>query len=192
MAPGRLVQIEGNALNGWITFGDASVHIVDPTGSLRATEVANSTLFAGDSVRLVGRIAMRDGQTVLSSVTPTVLLPNRTLPAPVVLTTAQARTASGGTRDAALVRIQNATIADTATVAGVLIVGANDGSGRVEIAIRPSLGLLHSQFVPGATISATGLLVPVSGGATWQLRPRSQADLTITPASASLRNRGRT
>lgn len=191
MTAGRLVQIEGLALNGWITFGDASVHLVDPTGSLRATEVTNSTLFAGDSVRFVGRIAMRDGQTVLSSVSPTVLLPNRTLPAPITVTTLQARTASGGTLDAALVRIQNATITDTATVAGNLIVGANDSSGRVEIMIRPSLGLLHSQFVPGASISATGLLVPAAGGATWQIRPRAQSDLTITPAPAQLRPHSR-
>ncbi len=182
----RLVQIEGLALNARGTFGDASVHIVDPTGSLRGTEVANSTLFAGDSVRFVGRIAMRDGQTVLSSVSPTVLLANRTLPAPTMLTTLQARTANGGALDAALVRIENATITDTATVATNLIVGANDGSGRMEILIRPALGLVLTQFAPGATISATGLLVPATGGATWQLRPRGQSDLTITPAPTTI------
>lgn len=182
LAAGRLVQIEGLALNSWVTFGDATVHIVDPTGALRTTEVASASLFAGDSVRFIGRIAMRDGQPVLSQVSPTVLLTNRTLPDPVVLTTAQVRTAQSGARDAALVRIQNAIIADTATVItnNAFVVGVNDGSGRSEILIAPALGLTRSQFVVGRTINATGLLVPVSGGGEWQLRPRGQSDLTIT------------
>jgi hypothetical protein len=176
-----MVQIEGLALNGYVTFGDATVHITDPTGSLRAIEVANTTLFAGDSVRLVGRIGMRDGQTILPGVQATVLLPNRTLPDPVLVTTRDASVADGGALDAALVRIQNATIINTGNTSAGFVVNADDGTGVVTILIRPALGLVLTQFVPGAQISATGVLVPFEGGGAWHLRPRSQSDLTITP-----------
>jgi RecJ-like exonuclease len=74
---GRLVEITGLALNAYVTFGDSTVHIFDPTGSLRSRGVASAEIFAADSVRFVGRIAMRDGQVVLDLVAPTVLLTNR-------------------------------------------------------------------------------------------------------------------
>jgi hypothetical protein len=176
---GRLVQIEGLALNSYIAFGDATVHIVDATGSLRAVNVAGSTLVQGDSIRFIGRTDVREGQPVLSSVTPTVLAQNRTLPPPVPVTTAVANTAGGGMHDATLVRITNATITDAGNAGGVFIVGVNDGSGRLELRIPASIG--QAQFVVGNTISATGLLVPTAGGGSWQLRPRSQSDITITP-----------
>ena len=183
---GRLVQLDGLALNGWITFGDSTVHVVDPTGTIRTTRVVQSTLFAGDSVRMVGRIALRDGQTVLSFVTPTVLLTNRTLPAPQQPTTAEAADAKNGALDAALVRFRDIIIADTATVGrtannpGNFVITVDDGTGPLEIVILPALGLRLTSYVPNARIDVTGLLVPVPGGARWQLRPRSQSDIVVT------------
>ena len=178
---GRLVEIYGLALNAWVTFGDATVHIVDPTGSLRATNVTPANIFDGDSVRFVGRIAMSNGQVILNQVEPTILLTNRTLPTPPLLTTQVASTADGARLDAALVRIQNATIISTASSGGDFLVRVNDGSGLLEVVIDSQLGLANAQFQPGLRLNATGLLVPATGGATWQLKPRSQSDITITP-----------
>lgn len=184
---GRLVQIEGLALNGWITFGDASVHIVDPTGSLRTTQVNQSTLFAGDSVRMVGRTALREGQPVLTLVQPTVLLNNRTLPAPVELTTARAATADNGALDAALVRVRDVTVMDTATVAGNFVMTVGTTAAPLRVVIVAALGLRTSSYTPGTVVDVTGLLVPAVGGATHQLRPRSAADIVIvTPAPSQL------
>jgi hypothetical protein len=180
---GRLVQIEGLALNGWITFGDSTVHVRDNTGTIRTTRVAQSTLFAGDSVRMVGRVALRDGQTVLTLVTPTVLLTNRTLPAPQQPTTEVAATADGGVLDAQLVRVRSVEIRDTATVGrtqtypGDFVMTVNDESGPLRVVILPALGLALTPYVPGARLDVTGLLVPVTGGARWQLR--SQADIVV-------------
>ncbi len=177
---GRLVTIEGLALNSFAAFGDASVHIVDGTGSLRAVNVANSPLVQGDSIRFVGRIELREAeQPVLTAVSPTVLAQNRTLPPPTVLTSGEAAVADGGAFDAALVRVEDAEIVDAGQIGGVFIVGIDDGSGRLELRTPVSIG--QAQFVVGRTISVTGLLVPTTGGVTWQLRPRSQADVTITP-----------
>ena len=134
---------------------------------------------------MVGRIALRDGQTVLAFVQPTVLLTNRTLPPPHVPKTGEAATANNGSLDAALVQIRGVDILDTATVGrtqtypGNFVIGVNDGTGRVEIVILPALGLRLTSYVPNARIDATGLLVPVPGGTSWQVRPRSAADIVV-------------
>ncbi|HET9439603.1 MAG TPA: carboxypeptidase-like regulatory domain-containing protein [Longimicrobiales bacterium] len=173
----RLVEIEALALNARSAFTDFSVHIVDNTGSLRAVQVPNVPLAQGDSVRFVARIAIIEGHTILTSVSPTVLLQNRALPAPMVLSTLDASAADGGTLDAALVHIDSASITDAGTVGGVFVVGINDGSGRLEV--RPSPQINTSGLVVGASVRVTGLLVPISGSASWMLRPRVQSDIEI-------------
>jgi hypothetical protein len=163
--------------------------LIDPTGALRTTRVAPANIFAGDSVRLVGNIARRDGQVILTFVTPTVLLTNRTLPAPRVVDTRTASTADGGILDAALVRVQSGVVADTLTRPnGDFLIRVNDGSGILEIIIARSLGLSNSQFAPNATLNVTGVLVPAPGGATWQLKPRGQDDIIVTPPPSAAAN----
>ncbi len=178
---GRAVQVEGIALNGWATFADSTVHIVDSTGALRMLHVKPVTLFAGDSVRMIGTIAMRDGQVVLTGVTPLVLATGRTVPTPRTITTAVAANASAGVLDAALVHITGAVVQDTMydAVSGDLGLWVDDGSGQVLVVIDRDLGLALGPYAPGKTLDITGLLIPTAGGATWFLKPRSGADLVV-------------
>ena len=182
MEPGRLVEIEGIALNGWLTFADATVHVSDPTGWLRATAVRSTAIFAGDSVRFLGTIVLNNGQPTLTQVEPLVLATGRIIPQPINLTTAQVASANGGAADAALVRTVNATIVDVATVAGGdFQVRINDNSGVAVVIIDRDLGLVTTGLVANARVTVTGLLVPTPGGGSWQLKPRSQSDIVVNP-----------
>jgi hypothetical protein len=179
---GRRVMIEGLALYGWATFGDASVHIVDPTGSLRASAVAQAQLFEGDSVRLVGTLVIAGGQIQLNTVTPFVLARGRTLPPPTVVTTKVAASADSARLDAALVRVDTAKIDSVAVVAsgsgaGTVFLAVNDGSGSLIVELDPDVGIVAADFVTGTSIVVTGVLVPTAGGATWILRPRKRDDI---------------
>ncbi|HEY0674237.1 MAG TPA: SdrD B-like domain-containing protein [Longimicrobiales bacterium] len=173
----RLIEIEALAWNARSAFSDLSVHIVDATGSLRAVQLPPVPVGQGDSVRFVGRTAIVEGKNILTSVVPTVLLQARTLPAPVVVSTLEARSASGGTLDAVLVHVNSATVTDAGMVGGVFVVGINDGSGRVEV--RPSGSINTTGLVAGATVRVTGLLVPITNSPNWTLRPRVQSDIEI-------------
>lgn len=177
---GQRVAVTAIALHGAAAFSDSLLHVADASGALRLTRVRPATIGAGDSLRLVGRIAIRDGQRVLDDVT-TFPLGTTFLPTVPTLTTAAAASASAGTRDAALVRVLDATIVDTATVAGNLRVTVNDGSGALVIwldrtadgAFRPPYPAALTQA--GQRVDAIGVLAPMGAG--WALRPRSFADV---------------
>lgn len=175
---GRIVAIEGVALNSWFTFGDSTVHLADSTGTIRAVRVAPVNLLAGDRVRLLGTVGARDGQPVLTNVSASVL-GQGVLPLPVVVTTAIATTADAGRLDAALVKVINAVISATATVAGDVLLTVNDGSGALEIVLDRDVGFALGQFVVGARLDITGLLIPNAGGLNWRLKPRQQSDLVV-------------
>ena len=86
---------------------------------------------------------------------------------------APADTQDGGGLDAALVRVTDATIADTATNAdGDYVVSADDGSGALLVAFDQDAGLDETPFVPGVVVDARGVLVPDGAGG-WRLKPRS-------------------
>jgi hypothetical protein len=179
---GERVFVEGVVLHALGAFSDTLLHVVDGAGALRATRVRSTPAVAGDSVRLRGRIAERDGQRVLDDVTVFVVGATFIPTAPVV-STANAATASGGTLDAALVRVLDAAIVDTATVAGSLRVRVTDGSGNLTMLLdRQADPTFRPPFAAGAWTAGrrfdlVGVLVPVGSG-TWALRPRSGFDLT--------------
>lgn len=179
---GARIFVEGVALHALATFSDTLLHVADTSGSLRAARVRPSPVVAGDSVRLRGRIAERDGQRVLDDVTVFVVGAAFIPTAPIV-TTASAATASSGSLDASLVRVLDAAIVDTATVAGSLRVRVNDGSGVVTMLLDRVADLtFRPPFAAGAwdtgrRFDIVGVLVP-SGAGTWALRPRSGFDLT--------------
>ena len=175
---GRVVTIQGVALNSWFSFADSTVHLNDATGSIRAVRVTPINLFAGDNIRLLGTIALRDGQPILTNVTATVL-GTGVVPLPQVLTTAAAATANGGLQDAALVKIINATISTVVNSAGDVILTVNDGTGPVDVVLDKDVGFALAPFVVGAKIDATGVLVTTPGGAVWRLKPRAPADVVV-------------
>ena len=159
---GRLVSVEAVALNSWVTFADSTVHMSDSTGNMRAIRVQPANLFAGNRVRMLGVIGFRDGQPVITAATATVL-GDALIPLAPLLSTAIAATADNGRLDAALVRVANAVIADTATVttqgqnAGDFVVHVSDGSGSLEVVFDRDSGFQLSAFIPGATLNITGV-----------------------------------
>lgn len=181
-AVGSRVFVTGVALHARGTYSDTLLHVVDTTGALRATRVRPSAVAAGDSVRLRGRIAVRNGQRVLDDIT-VFIIGQSFIPTAPLVTTQRAAEADGGTLDAALVRILDAVVSDTATVLGNLTITVSDGSGDLTVLLdRVSDVAFRTPFAvgslaPGARFDLVGVLVPAGGGA-WLLRPRSVLDLT--------------
>jgi hypothetical protein len=183
----RLIVI-GRALNAWNVFGDATVHVRDATGAIRAVQVPAAAINAGDSIRVVGTTTTQTGQPVLSQVWTRVLQAATTPPLPDTVTTAQAATARAGSLDAGLVRIAEAVIQDTTRNADnevVLIVDDGSGPARVVFDRDTPFVLAWPQQdgqpqVIGTLIDATGLLVPRPQAADeWVLKPRASADVTL-------------
>ena len=179
MDAGRLVAVEGVAVTGWQTFADSTLHVADPTGSLRGLRIPPTFAFPADRVRLVGIIAIRDQQKVLNDVLLTLLGGQGTIPSAVAITTATAATAHDGALDAALVRVTNAVVTDTVTVGADFRVTVEDVSGEpVDVVIDGNSGVSRSAFLPAARFDLTGVLVPAPGGATFRLKPRSSGDVS--------------
>ena len=185
LAPGQRLFVRGIALHARETFSDTTLHIVDATGAIRATRVRPSVggLVAGDSVILRARIANRLGQRVLDDVTPFVLGTTFIPSAPALTTLAVSSGGVAGSLDAALVRLINVVVTDTATVAGDLQLTVNDGSGAATVILDRSadagfrLPLPVGLYIPGKRFDLGGVLVPTGTG-TWRLKPRSALDLT--------------
>ncbi len=175
---GRIVSVEGIALNSWFTYGDSTVFLSDSTGTIRAIRVAPINIIAGDRVRLIGTVVTREGQPVLGNVTAAVL-GQGVLPLPETVTTALAATADGGGLDAGLARVLNATVSAASTVAGDLVLIVNDGSGPLEVVFDRDVGFALGQFVVGARLDITGILTPNASGLAWRLKPRQQSDVVV-------------
>jgi hypothetical protein len=165
-------------------FGDTTIHVSDTSAAIRVTNARGPIVGIGDSVRVLGTIAERDGQRTIDGGQVTILDVNR-VASPQRVTAAVAATADGGRLDAALVTVVNATISDTATtVDGDYVVTVDDLSGPLVIVFDADAGLqlvpdaacpTCGPFVPGAVIDATGVLVP-SGSGIWWLKPRIDTD----------------
>ena len=177
LPPRTRVFVEGVALNALAAFGDSTIHLADTSGAIRATRVQPRPVLAGDRVRLAGTLGIRDSQPELTDVA-LFALAVAAVPAPVGVRTAVARTADAGRLDAALVVVTNATISDTATVAGDFRLTVTDGSGPLEVLLDRDAGFTPAPYVPGAVIDGTGLLVAASPGI-WRLKPRSGADVVV-------------
>jgi len=174
--PGKKLFVEGVALTTLDVFGDTTTHVADGTGSIRAVRVRRTVQLVGDSVRLQGTVASRDGRPVLDDVTVTVLNINRPIPPAEQVTTGVAASADGGRLDAALALVRNIAIADTATGATGFALTLNDGSGALTVLLDVDIVFDLTGLDPGVTIDATGVLVPDGAGA-WRLKPRGNGDL---------------
>lgn len=192
LAVGRKVFVEGILLSPRAAFGDTTGHVADTSRAVRLTRMrANPVAIIGDSVRFLGLVTTRDGQSVLDDVA---LFPLGISggAAPTVTTAAAARTASGGVLDAALVFVGGVIIVDTATVLGTGSPPVNDFRITVDDTPADTLGRLevvldgHAGFVgpvllplrPDSVVNVTGVLVPTTGGL-WRLKPRILADVVV-------------
>ena len=175
---GKRIHLEGVALNGYVTFGDATLHVADETGALRTVGLAPAYVLTGDSVRLLGTVGAVEGQPVLRVERVTVL-GSGVPPAPRSLATAAAASAQDGTLDAALVVVAGVVVRDTATTAaGDFLLTVDDGSGELEVLLDRDTGFSFGSWAPDQVLRVTGLLVPAGAGAVgWRLKPRGSADM---------------
>ena len=191
-APGRRVFTHGIGLNPRQPNGDGMVFFKGPASYLRATNVERATLAAGDSIRLLGRTAVDNGQPTLDAVTPFVLIGSAQFPIPVEVTAGAARTASGGALDAALVRIRNAEIKDTATIANDFHFWAHNGGDSVQVIFRAFLSIPTAPVRPDTIVrvsQATGMLSPFddgSGSVRWRLLVRAASEIAYETKQADV------
>ena len=185
LALGTRLFVRGVAVNARTTFSDTTLHVVDATGAMRATRVRPSlpAVAAGDSVVLRARIADRLGQRVLDDVTAFLLGPTFIPTAPVLTTVVAAAGGTAGALDAAIIRVVNATVTDTATVTGTFQMTINDGSGALILILDRAADVGFNAprppglYIPANRFDITGVLVPTGTGV-WRLKPRSALDLT--------------
>jgi hypothetical protein len=180
-AVGDTVVIRGVALNVPNVFGDAALHVADTSvaqsdRSIRTLVIGSPTVFTGDSVRVRGVVGSGDGQPVLTAAQP-VVVGAGTLGLRDV-TSQVAAGAFGGRYDAALVRVVNATIADTQTVGADFVMKVNDGSGPLDVVLDGDITFNTSAYAVSAVVTVRGLLVPSGVVGKWVLKPRAQGDVT--------------
>jgi hypothetical protein len=178
---GRRVFVVGQVLAGLGVYGDTTAHVTENGVAIRLTNGLHSGPASqpGDSVRVLGTVSVRSGQPVLDDAVITVFRLAFSSPPGIPLSTLLAANADTAAQDAALIRVTGATIVDTATVGNDFQVGIDDGSGRVVMLLDGDGSFQEALFIPGATITGDGLLVPTGAGA-WVIKPRGQSDVTIT------------
>jgi hypothetical protein len=174
-AVGTRVFVDGVALNRPNLYGDSTLHLADSAGAIRVIRTVQGNIFAGDSIRVAGAIAARDGQAVISNAT-IFRLGLGTVPNARPVTTAEAASAVGGVLDAALVRVQG-TVMDTSRAAGDFRAVVWDGSGdSVTVILDGDVVFPLAGWVPGAVRNVSGVLVPESG--VWVVKPRAPGDVS--------------
>ena len=155
---GKTVAVRGIALNGWVTFGDASVHVKDATGSIRIVNLPTATIFAGDSVRIIGTVAIVNGQPVLVGVGSAILLAGVGVPAPPVVSTLVASTANTGALDAAQVEVTGtiSVAAPDSVVVGDVLLTISDGTGNVVVRLDRDVGFANRHIRNGSAYPGAG------------------------------------
>lgn len=177
-ADGERVMVSGVVLSGLQRFADTTAHLRDATGALRLLDARNLGAppfnIEGDSVRVLGTVATRNGQKVIAQARlfTYYAFAGGTGPRVDTLSTASARTAAGGSRDADLVFINSAAILSATPVGSALQVTVDDASGPVDLLLDENLGAVPGQFPVGMSVRAQGVLVPTGTGF-WQLKPRA-------------------
>jgi hypothetical protein len=187
--PDTRLIVEGRALNAWGTFGEATVHVRDATGAIRAVRMPQINIAAGDSIRVVGTRTTDAGQPALDEVWSRVLRVAATLPAlvPDSVATAVAAHADNGRLDAGLLRVRGAIQATSFTPEGDLVLTVDDDSGPVRVLLHRNVPFNLNWPIQGGqpqiigtTIRATGVLVPRAGTDEWHVQPRSNADVQLS------------
>lgn len=178
---GKRIFLRSIVLAGVQSFRDTTSHVVDSSSAIRLTRVTLRGGLTGnnpgDSVSVVGVTSTRAGQATLDQAVLT-RFATRPAPVPVQTNTGTAATAAAGVLDANLVQITGAIISDTATIAPDFRVVVSDQSGNLVILLDGNLNFVRSNFRPGRTVNARGVLVPDGSGA-WMLKPRDINDAIV-------------
>ena len=176
---GTRVFVDGVALSWPNLFGDSTMHLADSAGAIRVINTVQGNIFQGDSIRVAGAVAQRDGQPVIANAT-IYRLGLGTVVSKANLTPGEAASALTGLLDAAYVHLTG-TVRDTATVAADFraVVWSGSGTDSVTVVLDADVGFSQaaiSRWFSGANVDVHGLLVPESG--VWVLKPRAQSDIT--------------
>lgn len=174
---GRRIFVRGAALASSSAVVNGSLFVQGETQAIAATNVGANSIAIGDSVLVLGRTGLREGQPVLTNATA-ISLESAVDIDTLDVDAAGAASAVGGMHDANLVVVSDALITDTESVGQRFVMTIEDPSGQVDVSIPVTSAL--PTYVSGANLSVTGVLVPLSGGIQrWQIRPRSPADIEI-------------
>jgi hypothetical protein len=179
---GRRVFIRGVILAGVQSFRDTTSHVTDSSLALRLTRVSLKGGLTGnnpgDSVSVIGVTSSRAGQPTLDNASISRLPLSQPQPIPLPVSTATAATASNGALDAALIRLTGATITDTATISPDFRVVITDGTGSLTMILDANIAFPRTQFTPGRSMQAVGVLVPDGVGG-WVIKPRALGDVVL-------------
>jgi choice-of-anchor B domain-containing protein len=185
MNAGARVMVSGVAITASSVFGDSTLHLMDATGSIRATQVRHAVA-AGDSVRMIATVAFVAGQPVLSAATTVVEIAGVGVPAPDSVSTGEAATAAGGDLDAGQVAVSGTISAVGTNAAGDVILTIDDGSGALVIELHHSVNFPVT-YAAGEQVRARGVLVPAGSGG-WRLRPRAASEIAVRTAGTPCSN----
>jgi hypothetical protein len=174
--PGQFVVIQGVALNNLSAFGDRTLHVKDASGTIRAFSNTSAFISTGDSVTVLGAVALVQGQPVLNGATPSVII-RVAAPTPDIVNTGTAASTDNGRLDAALVRVTGAlTAADT--LGNEVRWTLDDTSGPLTVILDPDAAITFATPSLNASVEVTGVLVPIAVR-TWALKPRNNADIRV-------------
>lgn len=175
--PGQYTLVHGIVLNDIGTFGNNTLHLRDASGAIRVL-ARPGFVSAGDSVSVLGRVSILDGQPALVDGVASVFA-RRTVPPPVEVTPLRAANADNGALDATLVRVGNVTVRDTATLSGGYRLMIGDEAGTVEVLLDRNAFGVFTPPAMGTAVTITGLLVPANSGGRWLIKPRNSSDITV-------------
>ena len=173
-AVGRRVFVRAIVTSALQFFPDSATYLRSGALALRVVPSAHwpgrTGNNLGDSVIVAGTTARVGGQPVLANAR--ILTVGTTpAPAPIAVSVTDLPTARNGELDAALVVLDSAAIADTATVPGFYEMRVEVNGDTALVRADSLLLVPKALFVPGRGLHIRGVLVP-DGNGTWYLRPR--------------------
>jgi hypothetical protein len=104
---------------------------------------------------------------------------------PDSVSTQVAANAGGGARDAGHVAVSgtvSAVVVETGT--NDILLTISDGSGNLVVRLDRDVGFVTGSHKVNDVIRARGVLVPSATSPTWELKPRTLAEIVVTSSGA--------